>query len=50
MQVRSLGLENPLEKDMATQSSILAWEIPQTDKSGGLTVHGVAKSRTQLSD
>ena len=41
--VRSLGLEDPLEKGKATHSSILAWRIPGT-------VHGVAKSRTQLSD
>ena len=30
-QVRSLGEEDPLEKEMATHSSILAWEIPQTE-------------------
>ena len=41
--VRSLGQEDPLEKEMATHSSILAWRIPWT-------VHGVAKSRTRLSD
>ena len=42
--VRSLGLEDPLEKEMATHSSTLAWEIPWTGKSGRLhTVHGVAK-------
>ena len=35
MQVRSLGQEDPLEKEMATCSSILAWEIPCT-KLGGL--------------
>ena len=39
-QVLSLGWEDPLEKKMATHSSILAWEIPQTEKAG------VAKSRT----
>ena len=39
---------NPLEKKMATQSSILAWEIPWTEEPGGL-VHRVTKSRTQLS-
>ena len=38
---RSLGLENPLEKEMATHSSILAWKIPWTEKPGGLQVHGV---------
>ena len=39
--VRSLGQEDPLEKEMATHSSILAWEIPWTEEPGGL--HGVAK-------
>ena len=34
--VRSLDGEDPLEKEMATHSSILAWEIPQTEESGGL--------------
>ena len=34
--VRSLGLEDPLKKEMATHSSILAWEIPRTEDSGGL--------------
>ena len=42
-QLRFLGWEDPLEKEMATYPSILAWEIPWTEKSGGLTVHGVAK-------
>ena len=41
MWVQSLGLEDPLEKDMATHSRILAWEIPWTEESG--RVHGVAK-------
>ena len=44
--LRSLGWENPLEKEMATHSSILAWEIPQTEEPGEAKVHGVAKSRT----
>ena len=35
-QVRSLGWEDPLEKEMATHSSILAWKIPQTEEPGGL--------------
>ena len=35
-QVRSLGWEDPLEKGMATHSSIPAWEIPWTEKPGGL--------------
>ena len=45
MQIRSLGREDPLEKGMATHSSILAWEIPRTEELGGgwATVHGVTK-------
>ena len=35
-QVQSLGWEDPLEKAMATHSSILAWKIPWTEESGGL--------------
>ena len=35
-----LGLEDPLEKDMATHPSILAWRIPRTEKSGGLQSMG----------
>ena len=35
-QVRSLGREDPLEKGMATHSSILAWEIPRTEEPGRL--------------
>ena len=35
-QVRSLGREDPLEKEMATHSSILAWRIPWTGEPGGL--------------
>ena len=38
--VRSLGWEDPLEKEMATHSSILAWEIPRTEKPGGLQSMG----------
>ena len=34
--VRSLGREDPLEEDMATLSSILAWRIPRTEEPGGL--------------
>ena len=36
MQVRSLGREDPLEKEMATHSSILAWEITWTEEPGRL--------------
>ena len=35
-QVRSLGQEDPLEKEMATHSNILAWKIPWTEEPGGL--------------
>ena len=35
-QVLTLGLEDPQESEMATQSSILTWEIPLTEKPGGL--------------
>ena len=48
--VRSLGGEDPLEEDMATHSSILAWRIPMDRGAWWATVYGVAKSRTQLSD
>jgi len=44
MWVRSLDWEDPLEKEMATHSSILAWEIPWTEEHGGATVHGVEES------
>ena len=36
MQVQSLGQEDPLEKGMATHSSIIAWEIPRTEEPGRL--------------
>ena len=39
--VWSLGWENPLEEDMATHSSILAWEIPWTEEPGGLQSRGL---------
>ena len=42
---------DPLEKEIATHSSILAWRIPWTEELDGLqSVHGVAKSGTRLSD
>ena len=47
--VLSLGQEDPLEKETATQSSILAWRIPWTEEPGGLQSMG-SQSRTQLSD
>ena len=39
--VRSLGWEDPLEKEMATHSSTLAWEIPWTEEPGGLQSMGL---------
>ena len=39
-QVQFLGWEDPLEKDMATHSSILAWEIPWTEEPGGIQSMG----------
>ena len=42
-QVQSLRLEDPLEKGMATHSSILAQKIPWTEEPGEATVHGVTK-------
>ena len=39
-QVRSLGGEDPLEEEMATHSSTLAWEIPWTEEPGGLQTMG----------
>ena len=35
--------EDPLEKEMATHSSILAWEMPWTEELGGLQAHGIAE-------
>ena len=48
--VRSLGWEDPLEREMATHFSILAWRIPMDRRAWWATVHGVAKSQTQLGD
>ena len=45
--IRSLGQEDALEKEIATHSSILACEIPQTEEPDGLQSMGVAKSQTQ---
>ena len=49
-QVQSLGQEDPLEKEMATHTSILAWEISWTEDPGGLQSMGSQKSWTRLSD
>ena len=47
--VRFLGEEDPLEKEMATHSSILAWRIPWTKSLVGyITVHGVARTGLDL--
>ena len=48
-QVQSLGQEDPLQKEMATHSSIPAWRIPWTEEPGGLQSTG-SQSRTRLSD
>ena len=48
--VPSLGWEDALEEGMATHTSILACRIPMDRGAGQVTVHGVSKSRTQLSD
>ena len=47
--VRSLGWEVPLEKEMATHSSILAWRIPRTEEPGRLQFMGL-QSQTRLSN
>ena len=44
-QVRYLGWEDPLEKKMATHSSVLAWEIPWTEEPGGLQSMGLERVR-----
>ena len=45
MLVQSLGWEDPLEKEMTTHSSILAWEIPWTGEPGGLQFMGLRRVR-----
>ena len=47
-QVQSLCQDDPLEKEMATHSSILTWRIPWTEEPGGLQSMGVTKSQTRL--
>ena len=44
-QVQPLGWEDPLEKGMATHSSILAWRIPRTEEPGGLQSTGLQRVR-----
>ena len=46
--VRFLGREDPLEKEMASHSSILAWRIPWTEGAWQATVHGIARVRHDL--
>ena len=48
--VRSLSWEGPLEEGMATRSRIFAWRIPMDRRAWWATAHGVAKSRTRLSE
>ena len=48
--VRSLGQEGPLEEEMATLSSILAWDKPMYRGAWWATIHEVAKSQTGLSN
>ena len=50
MQVQSLGWEDLLEKEMATHSSIPAWEISRAEEPGGLQSMGSQKSWTRLGD
>ena len=47
-QVRSLGREDPLEKEMATHSNTLAWEVPWTEKRGRLQSMGLQRVRYDL--
>ena len=49
-QVQSLSQEDPLEEEMATHSSILAWEIPWMEEPGGYSLWGSQKSQTQFSE
>ena len=46
--VQSLGWEDPLEKEMATHSSVPAWEIPWTEEHGGLQSMGLQRVRQDL--
>ena len=46
MQVQSLGQEDPLEEEMATHCSLLAWKIPWTEEPGGLQSMRSQKSQT----
>ena len=50
VRVQFLGWDDTLEEEMATHSSILAWEIPWTEEPGGLQSTGSQKSQTRLSN
>ena len=50
MRVPFLAWEDPLEEGMATHSSVLAWEIPGTEESGGLQSLGLQRVRHDSSD
>ena len=47
-QVRSLGREDPLEEEVTTHPSVLAWEVPWTEESGGLQSMGSQRVRHDL--
>ena len=49
-QVRSLDQEDPLEKEMATHSSILAWRIPWTEEPGELHSTGLQRKESDLTE
>ena len=46
----TLGQDDPLEEEMVTHSTVLAWKIPWTEKPGGLQSMGSKKIQTQLSN
>ena len=48
--VRSLGQDDPMEKEMAIHAGIFAWEIPGTEEAGGVQSMGSQKSWTQFMD
>ena len=50
MWVWSLGQEDPLEEELATHSSILAWKIPWTEEPGGIQSMGLQRVRHKSSD
>ena len=50
VRVQFLGLEDPLEKDMATHSSILAWRIPWAVEPGGLQSIGSQRDTTEATE